>query len=270
LRPAFSFCGIEPGGPQPYRLAASPGPGNLKTVIVNNDTLCITFTPGDTDTAVVTFSGIGLAVGDTPQEEFVKTQQGAVHAQFYVIDKARSWYNATAPEIVSHLAPLLPRYRKVVTLGNSMGGFGAAYFAFRLPNCRAAIAFVPQFSVRRALVPKERRWREFRTKIGAWTVQHAMEQANDDPELLLFFGAQEPRDLEHLMLFQRHATKRTSIFVLEETKHGAARYLKQHGHLRPLLDAVILRDEGAEGVERLLNSHDVPHTFWTGSAASQQ
>jgi pimeloyl-ACP methyl ester carboxylesterase len=256
--------------PQPYRLAASSGRGNLKTVIVDNDTLCTTFTPGDTDTAVVTFSGVGLAVGDTPQEEFVKTQEGAVHAQFFVIDKVRSWYNATAPEIVSHLTPLLLDYRKVVTLGNSMGGFGAAYFASRLPNCRAAISFVPQFSVRRTLVPKEKRWREFRSKIGPWTVQHAMEQANDDPELLLFFGAQEPRDLEHLALYQQHATRRTSIFLLAEPRHGAARYLKNRGHLRALLDAVILRDEGAGGVERLLNSHQVPHTFWTGSAASQQ
>jgi len=101
-------------------------------------------------------------------------------------------------------------------------------------------------------------------------VQHAMEQANDDPELLLFFGAQEPRDLEHLMLFQQHATRRTSVFSLGETKHGAARYLKQRGHLRALLDTVILRDEGAEGVERLLNLNEVPHTFWTGSAAPQQ
>lgn len=243
---------------------------NLNTVIIDNDNLSITFTEGDTDTAVVTFSGVGLAVGNTPQEEFVKTMQGARHAQFFVIDKVRSWYNATAPEIIAHLTPLLARYRKVITLGNSMGGFGAAYFVSRLPNCRAAISFVPQFSVNAVIVPRETRWREYRSRIETWTVRHAMEDASDDPEILLFFGTQEPRDLDHLALFQQHATRRTSIFSLDDARHGAAKYLKREGHLRALLDAVIVREEGADGVERLLNRHEVPHAFWKGSAAPQQ
>ncbi|HVU21102.1 MAG TPA: hypothetical protein VHE09_10250 [Rhizomicrobium sp.] len=242
----------------------------MKTVIVDNDNLSITFTEGDTGTAVVTFSGVGLAVGNTPQEEFVKTMQGARHAQFFVVDKLRSWYNATAPDIIAHLSPILMRYRKVATLGNSMGGFGAVYFASRLPNCSAAISFVPQFSVNAVIVPRETRWREYRSRIETWNVRHALEAASDDPEILLFFGTQEPRDLDHLALFREHATRRTSIWSLDGARHGAARYLKREGHLRALLDSVIVRDEGAAGVERLLERHEVPHTFWSGSAALQQ
>jgi pimeloyl-ACP methyl ester carboxylesterase len=241
--------------------------GHLETVIVDDEMLRITATRGNTDTAVVTFSGVGMQVDGIPQEEFVKTLQGATHSQFFVVDKVRSWYNATARDIVSTLSPLLGGYRKVVTLGNSMGGFGAIYFASQLPNVRTAVSFSPQFSVNAAVVPGETRWGAYRSRITSWTVRDAMEQARDDPEMLLFFGAGKQEDDQHRILFQTHATDRTAIITLRDAQHGTARHLKRGGMLRQVLDTIIQHDAGATGVAALLAESQVPHTLWTRSAA---
>jgi pimeloyl-ACP methyl ester carboxylesterase len=234
----------------------------LETVIIDSDVLRITATQGDTDIAIVAFSGVGLQLDGIPQEEFVTTLQGATHSQYFVVDKNRSWYNATALDIVTTLTPLLDRYRKVVTLGNSMGGFGAVYFASRLPNVRAAISFSPQFSVDPKMVPHETRWQIYRSNIKTWSVRHAMEQASGEPEMMIFFGKSSEGDAEHMALFQDYATRRTAILSLEEAEHGTARHLKRSGLLGETLDKIVIEEAGAYGVDDLLTRYEVPHTLW--------
>src|ERR1700742_3619721 len=99
--------------------------------------------------AVVSFTGIGHELGTIQKEEFVKSVHNLAeeNAAFYVIDKNRSWYNGTLNEIPNVLQPKLPPFDEVICLGNSMGGFGAIYFAPLFPACRKAIAFCPQFSL---------------------------------------------------------------------------------------------------------------------------
>lgn len=241
----------------------------METVITDTRALRITATPGDTDTAVVAFSGVGFQLEQIPQEEFVTTLQGATHSRFFVVDKRRSWYNATASDIIAILTPYLARYRKVVTLGNSMGGFGAVYFASRLPNVRSAISFSPQFSVDAALVPCETRWDAYRSRITSWTVRHAMEQVSGKPEILLFFGAEEREDDEHRVLFEQYATDQTAIVSLAEAHHGTARYFKRNDLLTRLLDAIIVDEVGATGMTDLLARSQVPYTLWMRSVAAQ-
>ena len=215
---------------------------------------------GETDIAVVSFSGIEQAFGGVPQEEFVKTFAGSAHSHFFVIDKQCTWYNATADAIVRTLEPRLRGFRKVVALGNSMGGFGAIYFASRLPNCRTAVAFVPQFSVNPAIVPAETRWKTHRARLTAWPVPHAMSEARDDTVAHLFFGRRDKRDRDHLALFRKHAKPGTSIFSLNDARHDVAKFLRSRNLLRPILDAVILGD--AVDIGALLAENGVRHDRW--------
>jgi len=230
--------------------------------ILDDSALRITSTPGDTDVAVVSFSGIEQALGGVPREEFVNTLAGSSNREFFVVDKERSWYNATAPVIVSTLAPRLRDFRKVVTIGNSMGGFGAVYFASRLPNCRTAIAFVPQFSIDPAIVPGETRWKVYRSRLSAWPVRHALLDANSEVDFHIFFGGNDRRDQAHRALYKNHATRRTSIFSLPLAAHGVAKYLRQQHLLRPVLDAAIQTQTGARVIGELLARHGVPHSAW--------
>ena len=234
----------------------------MHSPIVDDSALRISITPGDTDVAVVSFSGIEQELGGVPREEFVNTLAGSTHSEFFVVDKQRTWYNATAPAIVSTLHPRLLNFRKVVTIGNSMGGFGAIYFASRLPNCRTAIAFVPQFSIDPAIVPRETRWKEHRARLSAWPVRHAMLEANNEVAFHIFFGGNDKRDQAHMALFKSHATRGTSVFSLPDAAHGAAKYLRQHNLLRPVTDAAIRNDSGATVIRDLLTGQRVPHGAW--------
>jgi pimeloyl-ACP methyl ester carboxylesterase len=234
----------------------------MEPPIVDDAVLRIAAAQGNTDVAIVSFSGIEHEFGGVPREEFVDTLAGNRHAHFFVVDKQRSWYNATAPAILSTLGPRLRDFHKVVTIGNSMGGFGAIYFASRLPNCQTAIAFVPQFSVDPEIVPGETRWKEHRARLSAWPVRHAMVEANGEAAFNIFFGGSDSHDQAHLALFKSHATLGMSIFSLPDADHGVAKYLRQRNLLRPLLDAVILRDAGVIGIRSLLADSSTPHSAW--------
>jgi len=230
--------------------------------IIDDSALRITATPGDTDTAIISFSGIEHELGGVPREEFVNTLAGTSHSEFFVVDKERSWYNATAPTIVSTLAPRLRDFRKVIAIGNSMGGFGAVYFASRLPNCRTAIAFVPQFSIDPTIVPGETRWQRHRLWLSAFPVRHALLDANGEVDFHIFFGGNDGRDQTHLALFKSHATRRTNIFSLPHAAHGVAKYLRQQRLLRPVLDAAIELEEAATVITELLANRGVLHDAW--------
>jgi pimeloyl-ACP methyl ester carboxylesterase len=234
----------------------------MEPSIVDDLVLRIAVTHGDTDVAVVSFSGIEQELGQVPREEFVNTLAGSRHSHFFVVDKQRSWYNATAPAILSTLGPRLRDFGKVVTIGNSMGGFGAIYFASRLPNCRTAIAFVPQFSVDPEIVPGETRWKEHRVRLSAWPVRHAMVDATSEVAFHIFFGGNDQRDQAHLALFKAHSTLGTSIFSLPDAAHGVAKYLRQRNLLRPVLDAAILKGTGATGIRSLLGDSSTPYNAW--------
>ena len=234
----------------------------MELTIVENDDIKITATPGDTGVAVVSFSGVAFKIGDVPKEEFVKTLSGNQHGQYFVIDKNRTWYNSTSEEILSSLTPHLRNYDKVVTLGNSMGGFGAVYFAPRLPNCRRAISFVPQFSVDPEIVPNEDRWRLYRDRIAKWRIHHALEGAVPDLPLDIFFGGRQEQDALHEELFRQNSTPGSAIYVLDGAAHNLANYLRNGGVLKQVMDAIILNDASPGKISELLTNKSLQHTIF--------
>ncbi len=137
--------------------------------------------------AVVSFSGIGAGAyggrdlrdvvhvsaddqNPTQIDEFRKSIAGTKNV-YYVTDKRRFWYNGIENRILDILnAHLAERgTKRVLALGNSMGGSAALMFASRIEQCRHAIAFAPQSSMHPDLVPFENRWDQYRSKITEWT-----------------------------------------------------------------------------------------------------
>jgi pimeloyl-ACP methyl ester carboxylesterase len=242
----------------------------VTTVIAEDDSLRIVALEGDTDIALVSFSGIGEGLGSLPKEEFRKALSGSKHWQFFVVDKRCTWYTATSADIVRHLSPILGRFRKVVTLGNSMGGYGALLFASRLPNCASAIAFVPQFSMDPRVVPKEKRWRRFTERIEDWPQQHLLQGVPGTLPLHIFFGARERRDGPHIRLFKQHATSGTSIYVLRGAAHDPARRLRDKGLLAATLDAIVVDNAGGTRVRALFFEKSIRYDFWSVTDQSSQ
>lgn len=225
-------------------------------IIYDSPQVMISHRPGNTGSAVLSFAGVGLGSDGLPQEEFVKTLSGNQHDQFFIIDKLRSWYNATDTEITDQLLARLQGFQRVYTLGNSMGGFGALYFGRKLPNCRAAIAFGPQYSVHPEIVPGERRWRHWRSRIKEWTVPHALTGDGTLPRSYVFFG-RIGRDRGHARLFLDNRPSGMALFLMRGTAHHTASFMKERGCLNAVLDAICVQEASAPAVAELLARHDI-------------
>jgi pimeloyl-ACP methyl ester carboxylesterase len=218
--------------------------------LLDDATCRIVHEPGDNGRAVVSFAGVGYALGGIQVEEFRKSLDGSSFDIYYVIDKERRWYNGCYDAVVATVNRSLGarRIAETVTLGNSMGGFGAMLFAGALERCRRAIAFSPQSSVSPAVVPFEDRWREWTQHIADWRVPDAVSQMRGGVTYALFFGAADPRDQRHAERFASGVGE-TLLCRIDDGGHGVAAEIKRRGLLVPLLDALL--DAGAIDRQRL-------------------
>ncbi|MEL7689621.1 hypothetical protein [Citromicrobium bathyomarinum] len=179
----------------------------------------------DAHTVFVCFTGIKQGLGGLGAEEFVGSTRREGHTALFVSDLQRSWYNGFPPE---HLQTILRPYvegRRVITLGNSMGGFGAIWAAQWL-GAERAIAFAPQFSVHPDIVPGETRWTEWRNRISEWRVPSLLDSFADGTDYFVFHG---DADSEHYHQFP----ERPNILnvVIADSGHGPAAKLKEAGVL---------------------------------------
>src|ERR1700757_6152 len=110
-----------------------------QTIAIDTDSLKISYQAGTSGLVVVTFTGVGHGLGHIQTEEFRRTMHSDGDAEsnavIWVIDKRRRWFNGgIAAEIVAAVNDIiesLGQVDRVITLGNSMGGFGAIAFAAR-------------------------------------------------------------------------------------------------------------------------------------------
>lgn len=195
---------------------------------------------GNNRMAIVSFAGVGYALGGIQVEEFRQSLDGSRCDIYFVIDKRRHWYNG----IYESVAPVLNaslRARGIeasFTLGNSMGGFAAVAFAGILHRCVRAIAFCPQSSVSPACTPFEDRWQEWTRTIVQWQIPDAAAEMTETIDYALFFGALDPRDLAHAARFAA-APGQKLICVVDRCAHDVAKHLKSRGVLIPLLGGLL-------------------------------
>jgi pimeloyl-ACP methyl ester carboxylesterase len=223
------------------RRAARPLPpvtSDMNLRLVHEDAeVQITHLAGASGAAVISFTGIGFALGGIQVQEFRKSLAGLDHDLWFVIDKRRHWYNEAHQTITDILDRELRRreIRSVTTLGNSMGGFGAVLFAGRLHNCRHAIAFSPQSAVDPAITPWETRWRRLTASVERWQGLDAAKAMTPRVGYALFFGADDGTDLRHARRFANAAPESTRIYTIANTGHDLVEFLKQAGVLAPLI-----------------------------------
>lgn len=229
-------------------------------IIYDSPRITITHRPGNTGNLVISFAGVGLSLDGLPQEEFVRTLSGNQHDQFFVIDKLRSWYNATATEISDQLTCRIGEFDKVYTLGNSMGGFGAIYFGRQLPKCSAAVAFGAQYSVHPEIVPGETRWMEWREKITAWPLPHALSGQGTLHHAHLFYG-QPSRDAIHADLYLTSRSPGMALYMIAGAKHRSASFLKERGCLTDILDLVFVQNADAGAVAAFIGQQNIGVRF---------
>jgi pimeloyl-ACP methyl ester carboxylesterase len=217
--------------------------------------------------AVIAFGGVVGRFGGIGFGEFARSlAPGGVAANrrpsAFVRELPARWYNTVEP---AALAPFVASQsdRTIVTLGNSMGGFGAILFAALLPQVRRSIAFCPQFSVHPAHSPWEPRWRDRVAGIDHWRYEACFPPAgaaNPSPLLdhVLFCGAAEPGDVRHARAILDAADRPAAAFVIHDCGHDVAAVLKARGLLVPLLDRLIDDLATPAAIAAWLGSQNIP------------
>ncbi len=193
---------------------------------------------GSSDRLVLSCSGVGTERGKMPPFELMNAASGdGAHSVLFISDATRSWLSAPGlrEEIFEQVETLISQLRPktLISMGNSMGGFMALNLSRVFP-IDITIAFTPQFSVDKTIVPEENRWRHFRDKIDHFTVPMVENLPQETGHHYVFHGG-EQREHIHWSRFPTQENLRHYIFP--ELDHNIARSLKEQDLLEPLIEA---------------------------------
>jgi len=226
-------------------------------IVFENARLRISFEPGSygSDEIVLAFTGGRHALAGIDKEDFVKTNRTSCVTRdaYYINDLTRSWYNGIRQEIVDVLQ-LRIGGRRVVTLGNSLGGFGALMFSGLFETCDVALAFVPQYSIRPELVLFEDRWIEFKMNINAFEHDTCFLPSVDYTHCrkYVFCGEVDARDLAHAKLIAKSARANTYVFSIAGSGHDLSFKLKEMGLLNRLVEMATSEGENEASIQQFL------------------
>lgn len=228
---------------------SSRGVGAELKVLKADDDLRIT-SLGDPDAPglFLCFTGIRQGMGGINAEEFVGSTALPGFSAIFVSDLKRSWFNGFAPEALTDVIASRIEGKRVVTLGNSMGGFGAIWATGILP-VETAIAFAPQFSVHPEVVPQEDRWWDFRADIAEWRHRSLAESFFPDTRYYTINGS---ADTLHWSQFP--TLTNCEHVLIEDSGHEPAAVVKRHGLLNDLIAAALHKESTLD----LLQSKGVP------------
>lgn len=195
---------------------------------------------GQSDRLVLSCSGVGTKRGQMPPFEFMNAASGnGAHSVLFVSDATRSWLSTPGlqTEIVEQMETLIGRLqpKTLIAMGNSMGGFMALNLSRVLP-IDATIAFTPQFSVDKTIVPEETRWRFFRDKIENFAVPKVENLPQNSGRHYVFHGG-EKSEYIHWSRFPKQENLRHYIFPAYD--HNVAKTLKEQDLLEPIIEACV-------------------------------
>ncbi|MCK0168548.1 hypothetical protein MWU52_13365 [Jannaschia sp. S6380] len=214
---------------------AAPRP--VETVYEDAE-LTLRLLPGTAHRLVVVFTGRKAGFGGQPPDEFAgSASHGGENSVLFVTDRQASWY--AAPGLWRKIVRMVREVRasvgalEVMTLGNSMGGYGALLLPRDLRVARA-IAFSPQVTLDRGLLD-DARWPEIADEMPERCVADTF--AGTRTQYYLTAGAGCAEDVAHLALVPEG--KRVHRWVLPRGRHNVAGALKEAGLLARVIDAIL-------------------------------
>jgi hypothetical protein len=207
-------------------------------VVHDDDMVAIAHLPGTSGVGIVSFSGPDPEYGGLTPQEIRNCLPDTQHDIWFVTDKTRHWYNETYDAILFLLQIEMTRRNitRVVTLGNSMGGFGAILFAKHIVNCTRAVAFAPQSAIAPQIVGWETRWRDVIADVKEWRSLDAAKELDPWISYYIIVGAAAPRDVKHASRFK---SSDVTVHRVEDARHNVAKFLQQKGSLAPLINDLV-------------------------------
>lgn len=202
-------------------------------LLYEDDSLKISIKNRYSKNVFLCFSGAGMMIAniEIQKEEFAKSTKNST--SIFIVDKTRSWGNFDW----YHLKSIIDSYlinKTIYSLGNSMGGF-CAILASKYFDINKVIAFVPQWSVNKSIVPFENRWEHYTDNIIIWNHLSLEGSFNNRSIYHVIFGNRGD-DMKHAKLFP---DKHNVILHFFEGNHYVVQSLKDKGYLYSIIDDIV-------------------------------
>ncbi|PWR18228.1 hypothetical protein [Zavarzinia compransoris] len=189
--------------------------------------------------------------------EFSETihRLGDVSAIF-VQDRGRTWFNDPngLEAMIDAIRDTLKEWKvqRVVTMGLSMGGFGALLLASRL-KVDLAISIAPQTAIARDLIKgHDHRWDDLIAPVPRFPNGDLSTLNVGETEVVLMAGDLVPEDIWHIQ--RMPARSKSHIYMFPGAEHNLCNWLRDRGQLMPIL-AALIRQQRPVDTAAMLDAH---------------
>ncbi|KPN64816.1 hypothetical protein SAMN04488527_1167 [Aliiroseovarius crassostreae] len=195
---------------------------------------------GRGDGAMIVFTSYHNNVAKRGLLEFAASasQQGLRHCLF-ITDRTQGWFQGEkkSATIIRVVADYLTRNRiaKTMTVGVSMGGYGALSYARDLGAGRA-LAFAPQYCPRPDRFPSDQRWLAARRRIAHFSRPSLDSSMRGGPQFTLLHGRRNREDMLHWQSFSQGS--HIDHYLADIETHDVIDPLRNAGILYPVIDSV--------------------------------
>lgn len=185
------------------------------------------------------FTGIGHAIGgiDIQSPEFIKSSNNSTSV--FIIDKTRSWGNCLDFDQLGTIIRPFVDGKIVNAIGNSMGAF-LAILASRFFCMDSVVAFVPQYSVSKKIIPEEIRYDRYVNNIKSFKFESLAGAFNERASYYILSGY-SGFDRKQLDLFPILPNINKIYFKNPKMSHNVAQRLKNDGVLYDVIESCFMK-----------------------------
>lgn len=196
----------------------------IKSCLFEDSGACIVTFGSYTDDFNLDREGFG-------EEFFKKNRISAVH----IINGNNIWYNyPNFNHAIECINKKVSRFKKIITYGSSMGGFGAIFYAEKL-NAEEVIAISPQYHIAPKIVKFENRWDPLIRENNL--LREGYIHGSDRIKPVVIY---DPLDLDrlHYLLIKKYYPKAREIKI-KHSGHPCGAYLEETGFLKNIILSVV-------------------------------
>ncbi len=204
---------------------------------------------GRSDVLIISFDNLATIDEGWPRGPWMHRRlEGLGHSVLGVQSHSKDWFRQpTAPALLRGLEQrgFFARFRRIVMMGASMGGFAAINFAPLIPEARV-LAFSPQSTMNKVIAPFEARF-PFAVRKSNWQGMPFLDAAAAVPyirKLVLLYDPFVAEDRAHAARLDGPNVQRLRV---PHCTHEAIRVVLKSGAMQGLLGALVAGDEVGQG-----------------------
>jgi hypothetical protein len=216
---------------------------------------CILFEERNGTNLIISFGGGGKGMLAAPVFEFFNSLNQFDCDKLFLRDLNQAWYQKGVDENINTISKLADfirtktlakKYKKVILIGSSLGGYAAILFGTML-NVNTVIAFAPQSFIDkwRRFIYRDKRWlnpvkgvynnpkkekKYFDLKVFLKTLEY-------DTEILVYYGSIHRLDSLHAKRLSE--IKNIKLIPVEEGGHGVVKTMRDSGELYEIIKTVL-------------------------------